>query len=115
MDRDAKRVVIWGAIAFVIVVAFAISGGTFSTSSVPDETGARLACHHSVRQQLRAPSTASFAPASDTRIARSGSEWTLTGWVDAENAFGATVRSTWRCEARWLGDGEWEARTSVTG
>ena len=46
-----------------------------------------------VKQNLKAPSTATFSSMSETQIKRSGNTWTVSGWVDAQNSFGAMLRS----------------------
>ena len=58
-----------------------------------------------VRDRLKAPSTADFGSAfgdyqkpSDAVTDLGGDRFRVTGWVDAENAFGAKLRSNWICE-----------------
>lgn len=46
-----------------------------------------------VKQNLKAPSTATFSSIRETQIKRSGNTWTVSGWVDAQNSFGAMLRS----------------------
>lgn len=47
-----------------------------------------------VEDYLKAPSTAKFCKLSDATVAHLGNgEYMVTGWVDAENSFGATIRS----------------------
>ena len=46
-----------------------------------------------VKGKLKAPSTANFGSISETTISRNGNTWTISGWVDAQNSFGATIRS----------------------
>lgn len=56
---------------------------------------AERACERAVRAQLKSPTTAEF---SGTRGAGSGSSYTVTGSVDAENGFGAMIRNSFTCE-----------------
>ncbi len=59
-------------------------------------------CEQWVKNQLKAPSTAKF---SDHAIKSTGANnWTVTGAVDADNSFGAAIRSTWSCEITLDGD-----------
>ncbi len=46
-----------------------------------------------VRSQLKAPSTATFCSKSSATITHSGNKWTIKGYVDAENSFGAMLRN----------------------
>lgn len=54
-----------------------------------------------VKRQLLAPSTAqfpSFGDAEVTVVDEGGDRYHVNGYVDAENGFGAHVRSTYRCQ-----------------
>jgi hypothetical protein len=93
----------WLAIGSVAVIAAA--GVYLVASSQPsaekrerqDMENLLLArCERAVEARLKAPSTADFG---GERVASttSGSTWTATGWVDAENGFGANVRTDWKC------------------
>jgi hypothetical protein len=56
-------------------------------------------CQRFVRNQLRAPSTAEF-PAASREYAiehAGGGTYTVRGYVDAQNAFGGTVRQRFVC------------------
>lgn len=47
-----------------------------------------------VEDYLKAPSTAKFCKLSDATVTHLGNgEYMVTGWVDAENSYGATIRS----------------------
>lgn len=46
-----------------------------------------------VRGRLKAPSTAEFCSRSSAIITQSGKTWTIKGYVDAENSFGAMIRN----------------------
>lgn len=48
-----------------------------------------------VKASLKSPSTAKFSPSSETSVTRSGNTWRVTGWVDAQNGFGATLRNSY--------------------
>lgn len=59
-----------------------------------------------VSDRLRAPSTADFL-SSSVRATRSGCDWIVSGEVDAQNAFGGTVRSSYRAKVRPLTSESW--------
>lgn len=46
-----------------------------------------------VSNNLKSPSTAKFCKNSEYTVKCSGSSWTISGYVDAQNGFGATLRS----------------------
>lgn len=49
-------------------------------------------CEAQIESQLKAPSTAKF-----NSDATGSGTWTVTGTVDAENSFGAMIRSEYQC------------------
>lgn len=53
-------------------------------------------CLTSVREKLKSPSSARFEE--PTQPAWNGSQWTWASYVDAQNSFGAQIRSTFTCE-----------------
>ena len=58
-----------------------------------DETEAWVAAQLIVEKQLKSPSTAKFCRKGEATIVRDGNSWTVTGYVDAQNSFGATLRN----------------------
>lgn len=88
-----------------ILIIVAIYTFTPKDSSRTDGYLAESACEDAVRNQLRSPSTAKF----DSSHSGSGSSFSVTGSVDAENGFGATVRAYYSCSVTVSG-GEAVAR-----
>ena len=74
--------------------------------------GAWVMAQHFVKRELRAPSTADFGLGEQSPrkcVADLGDGLYLArGWVDAQNAFGAQVRSTFVVKLRFLGDNRWK-------
>lgn len=70
-----------------------------SSSSKPienSETNAKICAEEYVRQNLKAPSTAKFCSyANMTATNITGRTWKVSGYVDAENSFGASIRTYW--------------------
>lgn len=116
----------WGALIGCLLIAALFAGGIWWASNYEPETAADRAanyepsaadaermCREDVLGKLKAPSTATFG---DVRSMISDDfdpdRWIVTGWVDAENSFGATLRSEWTCDATHRGGGRW--RTLVT-
>ena len=60
---------------------------------------ARYLCHDRIKQQLKSPSTAKFEGLFDFIAVQSADhkDWMISGHVDAQNAFGATLRTNWTC------------------
>lgn len=76
--------------------------GSYSSSS---DSGVRLSdaeaftvAQAMVKQELKSPSTAKFCTTSQATITHDGDKYTVKGWVDAQNSFGATLRSNWTCK-----------------
>lgn len=67
------------------------------------ELEAKALCRGAVRNSLKAPSTADFV--SMTAKETTPGRWTVGGQVDAQNSFGAMIRSYYVCEAVQVGTG----------
>lgn len=84
------------------LVVLGVIGAAIGSSSTTDGFGARDACESWVKDQLKAPSTADFVDGGITSTGESA--WTIAGQVDAENGFGAQVRTDWTCDVSLSGD-----------
>lgn len=80
---------------FVAVIAMAV-GAAAGFQAWGGESRAKDACEESVANRLRAPSSAEFVRS----IATEGEDgvWTVSGTVDAQNGFGAMIRSFYTCK-----------------
>ena len=102
-DRG-RRVSLGVAAAFtallVVILALTLGGGsepkTLEEKQAASYTDVLVLCRDAVKQQLKAPSTADFG---GEAVKWSGSTATMTGVVDAENSFGAMIRTPWTCTA----------------
>lgn len=66
---------------------------------------AAVNCEHMVKKVLKAPSTADFASLWEQSIGESrDGTWHVAGHVDAQNSFGAKLRSTYTCKMQISGD-----------
>ncbi len=82
----ALVVLLFGGCAVLLVV------GSNSDSPPDNSYAAQAACENSIQNRLKSPSTAKF----NTQI--SGSDpYTVSGTVDSQNSFGATLRSSFQC------------------
>lgn len=87
-----------GPLIAAVVVAICVAKS--SGSDGPRVGDAVVACKRFVEERLTAPATADF---SGETVTGEG-PFTVTGTVDAENAFGAKLRSTYTCVVRASGD-----------
>lgn len=62
-------------------------------------------CQSFVRKQLKAPSTAKFPAAESTK--RDGATYTVKGGVDAQNSYGAMIRTPYTCVVHADGADKW--------
>ncbi|PPF14458.1 hypothetical protein C5E02_04835 [Rathayibacter rathayi] len=87
----------------IIAAAIAIPAALFTIGSYVnsgDNTSANRSsyeaaaqCEARIGRLLKAPATAAY----DSNSTGTGGSWTVTGTVDAQNAFGTLVRSTYQC------------------
>lgn len=60
------------------------------------ETDAKICAKKAVEDQLKSPSTAKFCKYTEmTATNLGGNKWKVSGYVDAQNSFGATLRNNW--------------------
>jgi hypothetical protein len=111
----------WGQMALgltALVVPVAIGGWAFGgfldntglvqATNSGDEAGAWVAAKAFVVEQLKSPASASFPWYSKDAVhAISDNSYVVTGYVDAENSFGATLRKNWQVVVIDRGS-EWE-------
>lgn len=115
-DRKARR--IGGGIVVTIVAVVMIMMATSSGSGSTDGSGHSPAmafemCKGFVKNQLKAPSTATFRnfyqEDGEVRVAGSGAgPYTVRSTVDSQNGFGAEIRSNFTCTVTATGD-TWRA------
>lgn len=60
-------------------------------------------CVEQASRQLKAPATAEFSSKAESHPTINGSHMVFSGTVDAQNSFGALLRSTWDCDITWMG------------
>ena len=69
-----------------------------------------------VKKHLKAPSTASFCRMSETSFTRDEENtYVMTGWVDAENSYGAKLRSIWGIKVKLDGEKMTMVRLIIDG
>ncbi len=89
------------------------SDSSKSDADRADDTLAYLTCEKAVESRLKSPSTADFAGYGNSQIRQSGKTFVIDSYVDAQNSFGAMVRTKWSCSASYKGgdpynDNSWD-------
>ncbi|MFJ4902916.1 hypothetical protein [Streptomyces sp. NPDC088727] len=104
----------------VITAALAVLAGASLVACDPAEPtgqGAAVMCEKFVKERLKSPGTADFSGVSDTQIKTiSGSKpwrYLVTGYVDSQNGFGATVRNTYTCDVSTKDNDTWSLTRDV--
>jgi hypothetical protein len=92
----------WFYVAFFLVLAIAY-GLANPPISMPRTATASDACYMAqkfVKSDLKAPTTASFAPciAPHTLVTQTKRIWHVRSYVDAQNGFGAMLRNHFRAD-----------------
>lgn len=94
-------------IFLVCLIGYAISSSQSNNqkSSAPTGKDAYYACQLFAKDRLKAPSTAKF-PSYDNGavITLSANSWKVNSYVDAQNSFGAQIRTSYSCSVLSAGD-----------
>lgn len=101
--KPPTRITYKGMLWFLVILAVIVGGSLWFSRGDGDNAAANQAasaCRDFVKDRLKTPSTAKF---SNEEWSKSGDRFTITAAVDAENSFGATVRSNYTCEVRLVG------------
>jgi hypothetical protein len=105
---DTQSTDLWGTLwkwrYLVALGAFAVFGSLFAIlnggaappSDTPTDTDARFACRQFVEDRLTAPATADFSDETVTSL-DGGKRFRISGSVDSQNSFGATLRADYEC------------------
>ena len=83
-----------GGMAVVAVLVLAGSALAASGGGSGNEAGAQVACETFIKERLKSPSSAKF---NHLRAVQLDETYKVTTQVDADNSFGASIRSTWTC------------------
>lgn len=84
---------------FLLVILCVLGAGSSdSGSSGPDKIGAFVMSQSFVEKRLKAPSTADFCSYSDATVTDLGDgRFRVSAYVDAQNSFGAKIRTNYTC------------------
>lgn len=99
-----------------VVMSFVIIGCGKSGPVEPSDTYAFIQCQNFVKQRLKSPSTAEFSSWGDSNVSqlkytRKGGKtevkYRVSGFVDAQNSFGANIRNYYSCNVTGETGGRW--------
>lgn len=103
-----------GFIVSIFIVALGTDSNSGTSSSEPDpRTDAIVMANHFVEKNLKSPRSAKFPRSADEyqvyALEGPGFEnsYEVTGYVDAQNSFGADIRSRFIVQIKDLGNEEW--------
>lgn len=102
MSTFTKFVIIGGVVLVGLAIANGIKDASDTGPAGPSAEQllieAEQACEGAVDQNLKAPADAKY-----DSVATGSGPWTVTGFVDAQNSFGAVVRSDYTCTTELQG------------
>lgn len=81
------------------------SSGQRASSDSQAQAEVTVFCQNLVKQSLKAPKSADFPLVSDVKVGPDEQTYTVISYVDAENGFGATLRSHYVCKLEYNGGG----------
>ncbi len=80
------------------------SSSSNSQQTTGDRKSVSIAFAESViKQVLKSPSTAKFTDVQAYELSNEKDVWAVNGYVDSENSFGASLRSTWEVQLDYSG------------
>lgn len=92
------------AIVFFVVLLIKTNTGSKSKDSYGhDKFDAIAAAEHVVKDNLKSPSSAKFCSSDECKVKRDKNTWTVSGWVDADNSFGASIRNDFTVKITFTG------------
>ena len=118
-DPEPKKKKTHGCLIFIaLMVAGGIVLSLISNSGGgdggADQYGAQVMCENFVKDRLKSPDSADFSNETTT-MGVNDTLWEVSGDVDAENSFGASLRSHFTCVVRYTPADEYWHLVSLTG
>lgn len=87
--------------------------GSSRATAEPTETQAGIICNRFVEQRLKSPKSADFRMFDRTVVKTGPGSFRVVSYVDAQNSFGAALRTRFECKLTYKG-GEWADQNSWT-
>ncbi|MDP1877964.1 MAG: DUF2510 domain-containing protein [Actinomycetota bacterium] len=73
-----------------------------------DPVMAWIMCQEEMSSLLKAPATAGYPLSNEFQIRQTENKYDMEAWVDAENGFGANIRTYFGCRAVYVGNEQWK-------
>lgn len=100
------------ALFAVLVIAMMSCVGGSADRPEHDPIAAFVMSEGFVKDRLKSPSSAKFQPYSASNVRDLGNGvYEVTGYVDAQNSFGAMIRNRYYCKLRYAGGDRWVAES----
>jgi hypothetical protein len=99
------------AAAVVVLVASLVANRTDDAPADPSSDAKRVCVEEFVPKRLKAPASAEFVGVTVDSV---GDAYVVTGSVDAQNGFGATIREPFTCIVREAGS-KWVLQSAAVG
>lgn len=109
LTRGGKALLGLLAVAAVVLLVSLVANRSDDAPVDPSGDAKRVCVEEFVPKQLKAPATAEF---SGVTVDSAGDVYTVTGSVDAQNAFGAMIRSRFTCIVRDAGT-QWRLQSAA--
>ncbi len=94
---------------FVVIIGSWIYLSGSSDSSGHGKVAAYTMCEQFAGKRLKAPASADFQLYDDSLVRNMGeSEFKIISYVDAQNSFGAKLRTKYACVIKYTGNEEWQ-------
>ncbi|GAB3021652.1 hypothetical protein [Bowmanella dokdonensis] len=109
----------------LLFIALVVSGcgKTGTQEKHPTKGGAWQFCELAVKNRLKAPASADFSGVSETTVTEQrvtqmeGGDrkviYQVSGWVDAQNSYGATIRNSYICEVEGRTGTSWKVLSLI--
>lgn len=93
-----------------LIFLLTLIGGSMSSSDTLDlQIEVTMACENFVKERLKAPGSAKFAGLADQEVFRMpDGSYSVLSWVDAQNSYGALLRTKYGCSVRQSPNGQWQ-------
>jgi hypothetical protein len=108
VEKKNNRAGMWIAVGIIALVggcgALLSQAGSDEPSADDLRFDARRVCHDFIDKRLKSPASSDFEETSDMDVTSVGDTYTVRGKVDAQNGFGAMIRSDYTCTVRSIGD-----------
>jgi hypothetical protein len=95
-------------VLLVLALGSSDSGNNSASVKGPDKMTAYFASQKFVKNRLKAPSTAKFPWFSEVVVKDlGGGRFSVSGYVDAQNSFGAQIRTNYTCVLKGADELNW--------